>query len=72
MSKRGKLIRKQAYSDVYQNKGRDYDDSLNPFPLATSDHALYQRCYEKVHNMFWRMESICQEMFEVYGGPYVE
>lgn len=69
MSKKGKMIRKLAYDDVYKLKGQPYTDQQNPFRDG-SEFDLYKRCYQKVYDMFWRLEGRCQEMFEVYGGPY--
>ena len=58
-----------AYDTVYANNGKPYEEEMNPFKDDTPAHATFERNYVKVHEMYWRLESRCQEMFEVYGDP---
>lgn len=69
MSKKNKVVRRLAYDAVYAKNGKPYEEQLNPFKENTTDHALFERNYVKVYEMYWRLESRCQEMFEVYGDP---
>ena len=60
-----KIIRKKAYEDVYINKGKPYNESMNTY--ETEAHRdLYERVYYQVYNMYWRFESTIADMNEIF------
>ena len=52
---------------VYANKGKPYEDSFNPYPENTLDHARFKRFYEKKCNFYHYMEDEFEHMAQAYG-----
>ena len=64
---RSKQSLELATKMVYTNKGKPYEDCMNPFLVNSLDHARFKRFYEKKHNFYHIMESEFDHMAEMYG-----
>ena len=64
---RRKAVYDKAEKICYKLKGAEYRDNLNPYPLYSFDFERFKKFYIKLKNSYDRMESICDDMAEVYG-----
>ena len=68
MSKKLKALKTFIRAEVYRLKGAPYTDDINPFNPQRIEFEQFKRTYVSLQRHHMRMESIMEEMTEVYGG----
>jgi len=67
MSKKLKALKSFIRTEVYRLKGAPYSDDINPFNPTRIEFEQFKRTYISLQQLYMRMESILEEMTEVYG-----